>query len=590
MKEKTGIHKLTGIAYLTGFLLFVLALFWFYYPGEYVMIANQDLTLFLKSPEYFLSFFDRPGGLLEYLGSFLSQFYRFRLAGAIALSLVIVAGYYASQNLFKGISGKKAPIIAGVLTSMLLMGMHNFYPHQLSHSLGLILAIALAAKTPTDRMRRRVFLAIAVPLIYLLSGGFVWFFCALVLAGNLAGKEKTDIPTLLLTLLYTGIIVFATSFLYLYPLNELMTAQLPLGPQYGSSLWPMLFVIWIFLMILLLKIPVGGRRPNRLWLRGFEIALCLIGAALILHFSFNRKNAEFYSIEKLAIQEDWDGLLSYTALHPSTNLFGSFYTNLALANKGLLCEALFQYPQSFGRRGLCFGWEEKEEILRRGSDFFWTIHYVNEAHHWAYESLIIDGFTQRNLKRLIQTELVRENFKVAEKYIVKLGRALFQKKLAVHYASFLYKPELLRKDSELGPRMNAAMPQDFFAEGADLEKNLRSILANQPLNRMAQDYLMAMYLLEKEVNKIPPFLPAYLESHAGRLPTLLDESLLVYKITQDDDPLSNLRVSPATLQRFEEYTSVLRQYRNPEEAARMLYPIYKHSFWFHLNFNTLANR
>ena len=568
----------------------MLALLWFYYPGEYVMIANQDLTLFLKSPEYLLSFFDRPGGLLEYFGSFLSQFFRFRLAGAIMLSLVIVAGYYASQSLFKGISGKTAPIIAGALTSVLLMGMHNFYPHQLSHSLGLILAIALAAKTPSTQMRRRGFLAMTIPLVYVLSGGFVWFFCALVLAGNLAGKGKTDLSSVLLTILYPGIIVFAASFLYLYPLNELMTAQLPLGQEYGSSLWPILFSAWIFLMILLLSVPVGGRKLNRPWKMGLEIAACLIGTVLILHFSFKRKNAEFFAIEKLAIQEDWDGLLSYASLHPSTNLFGSFYTNLALANKGLLCEALFQYPQGFGRRGLCFGWEEKEEILRRGSDFFWTILFVNEAHHWAFESLIIEGFTQRNLKRLIQTELVRENFKVAEKYIAQLGGALFQKKLAKHYASFLYKPEVMKKDPELGPRLNTSMPQDFFAEGADLEKNLRSVLANQSSNPVALDYLMALYLLEKEVDKIPPFLPAYLETHGGSLPTLLDESLLVYQITHRDDPLTNLKVSPATLRRFEEYTSVLRQYRNPEEAARMLYPTYKHSFWFHLNFNTLANR
>jgi len=590
LKEKTRIHKLIGNESLAGILLFILACLWFYFPGEYVMIANQDLTLFIKSKEYLLSYLDRPGGLLEYLGSFLNQFFRFHLAGAITLSLIIVAGYFASHSLFKGISGKKPPVIAGLMASVLLMGMHNFYPHQLSHSLGLILAISLAAKSPTDQMRRRWFLAISVPLIYLLSGGFVWFYCALVLASYLKGKEKMDLPSLLLTTLYPGIIIFAASFLYLYPLKELMTARLPLGQEYGSSPWPILFVAWIFLMILLLKVPVGGRKLNRRMLGGIEIALGLVGMVLILHFSFNRKNAEFFAIEKLAILEDWDGLISYTSEHPSTNLFGSFYTNLALANKGLLCEALFQYPQGFGRRGLCFGWEEKEEILRRGSDFFWTIHFVNEAHHWAFESLIIEGFTQRNLLRLIQTELVRENFKVAEKYIDQLGRALFQKKLAGHYASFLYKKEAMKKDPELGPRLNTVMPQDFFAEGADLEKNLRSVLANQPFNQMAQDYLMALYLLEKEVDKIPPFLPDYLESHSGRLPTLLDESLLVYQITQRDEPMENLTVSPATVQRFEEYTSVLRKYRNPEEAARVLYPTYKHSFWFHLNFNTLANR
>ena len=243
MKNRARRNKLFGIGNLAGLLLFILALLWFYYPGEYVIVANQDLTLFIKSPEYLLSFFDRPGGLLEYFGSFLSQFFRFRLTGAITLSMLIVTGYYAAQSLFTRISGKKSPFIAGLIASVLLIGMHNFYPHQLSHSLGLILAIALAARTPTDQSRRRVFLAIAVPLIYLLSGGFVWFFCGLVLAGNLAGRGKMDIPSVLLAILYPGIIILGASLLYLYPWNELMIAQLPLGQEYGSSLWPILFVV-----------------------------------------------------------------------------------------------------------------------------------------------------------------------------------------------------------------------------------------------------------------------------------------------------------------------------------------------------------
>lgn len=591
MKNRAGRYKLISIEKLTGALLFLFALLWFFYPGEYVLVANQDLTLFLTTPVYLLSFLDHPGGLIEYLGSLLSQFFRFRLAGAVVLSVVIATGYFAAGSLFNKVSGKKGPLIAGVLASVLLIGMHNFYPHQVSHSLGFILAIAMATKAPADRSSRRVFLAIAVPVIYLVSGGFVWFFCGLVLAGNILGRGKTDIVSVLLSILYPALIItLGARFLYLYPLNELIGAQLPFGSQYGYSLWPHLFAGWMFLMILLVRLPIRGRNLNPILKTASGISLCGVGIVMILHFSFNRKNSEFFAIEKMAIGEEWDELLKYTAQHPSTNLFGSFYTNLALVKRGMLCEALFQYPQGFGRRGLCFEWEEKSEILRRGSDFFWTIHFVNEAHHWAFESLITDGFTQRNLLRLIQTELVRGNFKVAEKYIDYLGGALFQKKMADHYSAFLYNRGAIENDPELGPRLNARIKHDFFSEGADLEENLRSVLANNPSNRPALEYLMALYLLEKEVDKIAPFLPGYLETHEGRLPTLLDESLLVFQITHREDQLSDIKVSPATKMQFDEYTRILRQYRNRDEAARMLYPMYKHSFWFHLNFNSLPNR
>ncbi len=591
MIELRGKSRLLNEERLTGFILFVLSLLWFYFPAEYVLVANQDLSLFIPDSAYLISYLDRPGGLLEYLGDFLNQFYRFRFSGATVLSLVFTGAFFATLSLAKRFSGKKAPLIAGAWAFVLLMGMHNYYPHQLSHSLGFILCIALAAGKPSDKKQARRYLALIIPMLYWVSGGFLWFFCLLVLTGILTGRDKLDLISLVLLLLYPALIFLAgLQFIYLHPLKELLGAQLPFGPQYGQSLWPGLFVAWMLLILILASRRIDLKKLNRLWKRGIEIMLCLLLMAVVLHFSFNRKNADFFAIEKRAVHEDWDGLLSYVQDHPSTNLFGSFYTNLALVNKGILCEDLFHYPQGFGRGALCFGWEEKEEILRRGSDFFWTINFVNEAHHWAFESMVIEGFTRRNLERLIQCELVRGNFKVAEKYIHQLGRALFQKKLADHYARFLYKQEAIRQDLKLGPRWQPVMTQDFFAEGADLEKNLISVLYNRPSNGPAMDYLMALYLLEKEVEKIPPLLPGYLESHEGRMPSLLDESLLVYQITHREDARSELSASQATFQRFEDYTKILRQYRNPEEAARMLYPDYKHTFWFHLNFNTIPKQ
>ena len=568
----------------------VLSFLWFYYPAEYVLIANQDLSLFIKSSEYLFSFLDRPAGLIEYFGSFLNQFFRFRFAGALVLAGIITSGYFASCRLVVRISGKQGKYLPGVFTSALLMGMHNYYPHQISHSLGFILSIGLAAFLPFVKSKRNVFLAIAVPLFYFIGGGYIWFFCGLVLASNISSIDKSDFYTILLTTLYPAIIILVgAKMVYLDTLIELVLRPLPFGQEYGVSPWPYLFTGWMILLMFLVRVPIHIRIAGTNWGRVSETALVLIGLVLVLQFSFNRKNAEFFQIEKLAVREDWDGVLNYTGQHPSTNLFGSFYTNLALVKKGVICTELFQHPHPFGVRGLCFDWEAKSEVLRRGSDFFWAIHLVNEAQHWAFESMIVDGFTQRNLKRLIQTELVRENFGVAEKYIHYLGSALFHKKMSNHYKQFLNNRKAIENDPELGPRLNIQWGHDFFSEGADLEKNLRLMLTNDPSNRQAYDYLMALLLLEKEVDKIAASLPGYLESGDGVIPNLLDESLLVYKISHREESLIGITVSQATIQGFEEYTRILRQFRDQKVAAQMLYPTFGDSFWFYLNFSSLPN-
>jgi hypothetical protein len=589
LKKRTGKYDLRAVNVLTGVTIFIFSFLWFSFPAEYARIANQDLTLFRLTSDYLLTCLKQPGGFLEYLGSFLGQFLRFRFPGALLLAGIVTSVYYVANLMVSGISNRKELFLTGALTSVLFVGMHNYYPHQIDHSMGFILAILLASLTPGSGTRRWIFLAFAVPVVYLALGGYVWIYCGLVLAEDLVRTRKPELKLSLLTTLYPALVITGgASFLFLDPPWELAVTRLPFGKEYGASPWPAIFVIWIFLFVLIAGLPDPWKKVNAAWRRLAITLLCLAALGTVLHLSYNRRNAEIFHIEKLAINEDWNGLLQYTGQHPSTNLFGTFYTNLALVMTGHLCNDLFNYPQVFGRRGLCFEWDAKGELLRRGSDFFWTVFFVNEAHHWAFESMIIDGVTRRNITRLIEAELVRGNTMIAQKYIDLLGKSLFNRKLADHYRPFLHSREAIENDPELGPRLRFHLGNDFFSEGVDLEKNLKMLLASNPSNKPAADYLMALLLLEKKVDQISELLPAYADLSQGKLPVLLDEALMVYKITHKEDRLEDLKVSSSTLRRFDEYSSILQRYREPADAARMLYPSFRQSFWFYLNFSSLT--
>ena len=43
----------------------------------------------------------------------------------------------------------------------------------------------------------------------------------------------------------------------------------------------------------------------------------LLGAFLILNFTYKKYNNEFFRIEKFAVKEEWDSLLKYADKHPS---------------------------------------------------------------------------------------------------------------------------------------------------------------------------------------------------------------------------------------------------------------------------------
>jgi hypothetical protein len=582
-------HIEGNLRIFTGVLVWILSFCWYYGPARYVPIANQDVALFLTTPGYFMSYISHPGGILEYVGSFLSQLLRFRIPGALLLSGLVTLAFFLSTKLYRRISVGAEMLAVGVITAVLVAAMHNYYPHQVHHTLGLIMALLLVNHVPEEGWRGRIFILLALPLTYISCGGSAWIFMLMWLVRELSEKRKGAVELFLLGFIYPVAVFFLSAWLiFLQPLKDLAFSNLPFGSAYGPAIWPILFLAWILLILPLARV-LSRLKPSRIRSTLAASIVSVAGAVLMLQFSYNRKNAEFFAIEQLAIEEEWHELLSYAGQHPSTNLFGTYYTNLALLHEGQLCSGLFNYPQPFGRKGLCFEWEAKGEVLRRGSDFFWAIGFANEAHHWAFESMIVDGVTRRNLKMLIKTELVRGNFRVAEKYIGLMDRTLFDRSLAAHYRTFLNNPDAILRDPELGPGKRIHVDKDFFADGLDMEKNLRFMLSNDPANRPAYDYLMAIFLLERRVDDIVALLPDYLNRSGEPLPALLDETLLVYKITHREDNLTNLGVSVPTIRKFDEYTRILRQYRDEKEAARMLYPGFRNTFWFYLNFSSPVN-
>ena len=589
MTQLTGIPR-DRIQFFTAAALIALFSFlWFYFPARYVLFANHDVTLFLTTPDYLKPFLKRPGGFLEYAGSFIAQFLRFRLAGALLLAGIVTTSFLLVAQWARRNGRIRDSVVAGVVTAALFISMINYYPHRMHHSLGLLLSLFLAGRAPIGGRDMRIFMGIALPLLYVLGGGFVWFFILTWIFRSLFREMKFRREWLIWGVGYPALILLVFSrFIYLQPFRELLLNPLPLGPDYGRVIWPLVFAGWIWFSPLLAWFLTRVGWEGK-WRKLTVPLVMLTGSVLVIGLSYNRKNAEFFMIEELAVNEEWEGLLRYADEHPSTNLFGSFYTNLALFYQDRLCRSLFDYPQPFGRRGLCFEWDAKGEVLRRGSDFFWAIGFVNEAHHWAFESMIVDGITRRNLRRLIQTELVSGNLTLAGKYIGLMNRTLFDKGLSRNYARYLDNPGSILQDPHLGARAGIRIRKDFFADGLDLERNLKFLAESEPATKPVLDYLMALYLLERRVDEIVALLPGYLEMTRQPLPVLLDETLLVYKITHREDNRTGISVSEQTSRKFEEYAGILRQTRDQEEAARLLYPKFGHTFWFYLNFSELLN-
>ncbi|MBP1667402.1 MAG: hypothetical protein H6Q23_2262 [Bacteroidetes bacterium] len=126
--------------------------------------------------------------------------------------------------------------------------------------------------------------------------------------------------------------------------------------------------------------------------------------------------------EKLFIDRQADKVITYHEKYPSTNIIELFYYNLALSEKGQLCDRMFFVPQNSGPMSLSL--EGNREQASRTMHYYYTIGLINEAHHLAFELMVQNGYTPENIKMLIRTELINNNFRVAERYLNVLKRTL----------------------------------------------------------------------------------------------------------------------------------------------------------------------
>jgi len=87
--KKNFIHRIFSFETLLSLVFFVAAFVFFGYYYPFHLNYQEQFQLFLFTSDYFAQFINRPGGLADYLGAFLTQFYFYSKIGAVILALLL---------------------------------------------------------------------------------------------------------------------------------------------------------------------------------------------------------------------------------------------------------------------------------------------------------------------------------------------------------------------------------------------------------------------------------------------------------------------------------------------------------------------
>ena len=581
MKLTLLISWLPWLAFFTG------SFAYFAFFSDYIFFYQEKSSLFFLSHDFLVESLSQPGGLLNWLSGFLTSFYYYPVLGALILSAVmtLLTGS-VSRNAFQ-ISGRNEKILPFII-GLILFYLHTNYRFTLEYSLGLLLQSALfMVAVKNIRYLKGWMPVIIIPFWYYATGGFSWIFVLmLTLYYAFCNPKKGWIKIFASWLIMLASVFISMEFLFFEMNDTLYFYPLTLPDDQSSRF---MFKIALGLTALLpviarLRFPVADFLSLKYSAeRIIRSVLVLSVLVLIAVYGFDRKNINYFKIEKLFYEGKYEEIIEYNLENPSTNSLTLFYNNIALCEKGLLNDRLFSFLQSPDGHTLFLKWEMVTEILKRGGYFYYSIGMINEAHRWAFENMVMDGHTPEGLKLLIRTELINGNYQMASKYISLLDKTIFYKKEAIAFEKFLFNDTALESDPELGTKRKNKIRSDFFAITDNPIINVERILATDTLSRKAFEYKIAFSLIKKDFKLITAMLPEFEKLGYTRLPVHVEEAVMAISLSDSGrmPQMGNLKIRTASETRWTQFLTIFQQYgSDPRAAEPALRRQFGNTFWY----------
>jgi hypothetical protein len=574
LKKRRVVNKMV----ISVTILMLFSYIYFSVFGSYIFLYQEKQILFTFASDYLSQFVSKPGGLLVYAGNFFTQFFFYHSSGSLIFSMHIGILVAICYIMIKEIAGENAFTLpfALVLPCLLILLQSDFNTPIYYAEGFLLVSISYLIVLRSSGKKWFILILAGFPLLYFVSGAFALLSAILYCIHNLIERKfmRALIMTLICLLtLYVSQIIFFQTF------KDLIT--FPITP-YPRSLFIFtiaacfLVLFPVFLQLLRTKVIQEADKNISSYLVLVEISLSIF----ILSRFYNPEITHLFRLEKMVQEEKWEDVISYQEKLQSRNIVAQYYYNLALSETDQLCDRLFSSRQDFGPGSLMVQWDSRMNInqIWRGAYFFYSINLINEAHRWAYESMVMQGYRPENIKMLVKTELIRGNYKVAARYIDLLMQTLHYRHFAEAYEKFLYNPELIISDPEMGTKIKSGPVSDFLIRLKDQQANVPLLLMSSKSNKRAFEYMMAWFMLERKPEKVREEIYRIDSLGYKKIPEHIAEALFIQEYRSGSLNGAGKKTDSVILRKFEAY-----QNEKVQTSKNGIRKYYRNTFWYYFD-------
>ena len=513
---------------------------------------QEQYQMFLFDIGYFLERIVLPGGLADYISEFLVQFYYMPVLGGTIIALLLMSIQAISWGLMKQY-GMKA-VFPGYLLSFVpsivlwcAMGDQN-----LLLSFVVALSGALLMGWIHNRFHNRlvkvVFELVSTALVYWFLGPVVFLYAALMIGDTLMkGKQNGHILSSLgysacLLILTVAWILLTTQSLQ-YPLYRIFSGLNYYRYPGTVSPLPLGVMIWTVVVVFFGMVPDGHAWIKKLQqskvVMTLAYVLVIVASWFGIKASFDAMTYDLIDYDFLVRTEQWDKIIEKAEKKPATTPLSVSCVNLALSQKGMLADRLFEFYQN-GGEGLFPTFTRDMISPVSTAEIFFRLGMVNDAERYMFEAQeAIPNYRKsaRLTRRIIECEIINGNYQVAAKLLRRLQKTLFYSNWANQTMALLGNEKAINRHPVYGKlRKYREKKQDFLFSDQEMDQMLGLLFLNDNHNKMAYEYLMCYELLQRDMEKFMQYYPLGRFVDYDHIPRSFQEILIGNWMKTHSDP------------------------------------------------------
>ena len=594
---------------------------------KHVLWLVQEQSLFLDTSQFFSQQMVVPGGLLVYIGCFLTQLLYHPVLGVTVLCALWLLLMWLLRRAF--MVGERWASLLVVPVALLLIANVDMgywvYPIKLKGwyfdatvGVTVIAALLWAFRVLSAyRIWRRVLIVVTVAAGYPLFGTYA--IAAAVLMGLWCWRLDKDRWQALVDCILAALMVVAIPLLcYQYVYNQVNIANLwwtglPIFKIIDE--YPEFYVPYALLGACLLILTVGkwntaakqeqsapspvtterkrtqknskkqkssSKKYSGWWQTAIVIIVLAatvygVNAAWMKDENFHHETAMKHFIE----QTRWEDVLAEADKQQDMPTRGVVVMrNLALSRLGRQSTEMYRYRNGSKQPASPFPFQLSMMI---GNLLYYNYGMFNDCHHMCVEAGVEFGWHVEQLKYMARCNLMNDEVNAMLKYTRLLKHTLFHGEWADNLEK-LQKPELKRKDRETGPIMHTMHHYDNV--GADhgyAEKYLMNHLAvidcDDP--EFQEQCVLATLWTKSSLHFWYRF-KRYLELNPGKpVPRYFMEAAYLYT-TEEKKALFNMSFDEGVKKTYQEFIDQLPKYdgMDIDDVRSALYPRFGDTFFF----------